>query len=139
MPILAQGDKDFPEIKKVVETFINRFRDRDINSTMEWVSADYSVVNKTGSVIDYPIFKSKVERRTNAFFENLSDYIITDIQFYNLNIQDIKATIEIKWNWKAFNLDTLREQSGAMRKQVSLTREYDRWKITQWKDLLQTK
>lgn len=139
MPVLAQGDRDALEIKKVVETFLNSFRDGDIGSTMQWVSVDYSVVDKTGKNIDYAKFKSELEGRLKTFFANLVDYRINDIQFDNLDIQDSKATIEIKWNWTAFNLGTLNERHGTRRKQVSLVRENGYWKITQWNDLLQTK
>lgn len=133
MPVLAQGDKDALEIKKVVETFLNSLQDRDIGSTMQWVSVDYSVVDKTGKNTDYAEFKSELEGRLNTFFANLTDYRINDIQFDNLDIQDSKATIEIQWSWTAFNSGTLNERDGTRRKQVSLVRENGYWKITQWK------
>ncbi len=133
MPVLAQGDTGTLKIKKVVEAFLNSFRDKDIDSTMQWVSVDYSEVDKTGTNIDYAKFKSGLEGRVDTFFANLTDYRINDIQFDNLDIQDSKATIEIKWNWTAFNLDTLKEQNGTQKRQVSLVRENGYWKITQWK------
>ena len=48
-PVLAQEDKDALEVKKVVETFLRNFSYQDIDSAMQYVSVNYSVIEENGS------------------------------------------------------------------------------------------
>ena len=46
---MAQEDKDALEVKKVVETFLRNFSYQDIDSAMQYVSVNYSVIEENGS------------------------------------------------------------------------------------------
>lgn len=137
IPISAQEDEDTQKVKMVVETFLKYLAYRDIDSAMQHISINY-LEGEGENIIDYARFKSSVVNRINTFFKNHTDYSISEPQLNNLNIKDSKATVEVEFNWKGFNLDTLKEEGGKAQRSVILVKEDGSWKITQWRFLQRT-
>ena len=131
VPTLAQYEQDAQEIKKVIEKFTESFVYRDLDSVMSQVSMNYSCATcKEGK--DYNTIKLKFQKLMHRVFRTYADYSISELRLNNLNIQDNNATVEVAYSWEGFNLDTLKEDGGREKKDVSLTKENGSWKITKW-------
>jgi len=134
MQLLAQENTDSHGVKNTVLTFLNLARE-DINAALEMVSANYSDTRE-GNIIDYSKFKSELEERINFVSKKYVDFSEDAPQLSNLNIQDNKATLEIEFRWKGFDLDTLNSVSGIQKRQVTLAKENGIWKITRWRRIV---
>ena len=132
VPGIAQEDIDAQEIKKVIEAFLENFMYKKLDPAMEQVSANYYVKTNDNNVVDYEKFRSKTGKLINAFSQKYTDYTIIDVKVFKLDVQGNKASAEISYNWKGFNLDTLTEESGKVEKLVYLAKEQGSWKITMW-------
>ncbi len=69
----------------------------------------------------------------NIISNKYASYSMDNLAILRLDIRDNKATVEIKFSWQGFNLDTLKEESGESKRLVSLAKQNGIWKITQWK------
>ena len=135
IPVLAQDNENKQEIKNIIEKYLDSFVQRDLNSMMNLVSANY--YNEKDN-IDYNNFKSNVEKNIVSCSKKYVNYSNSDIEILKLDIQDNKATVEIEFNEKGFNLDTLREDSKKTSRFVTLAKENGFWKITKWSRLGQS-
>jgi len=135
-PVLAtQEDEAAFEIKKVLEGTYHSLALRDLETMMQYVSVNYSATVEDGTVIDYTKFKARTKEFMDRIFNKYTNYSISDIKMFNLNIEDNKANVEMEYSWKGFNLDTLLEDSGKKRRAATLVKENGLWKITQWRRL----
>ena len=130
-PILAQENQDIRDIKRVIESFLKDVVYQDIDSAMLWVSISYSDI-RNNNIIDYSKFKSELKQLITALSKKYINGSISDLEIIKLDIKDQKAHIEIGYGWKGFNLDTLEEDSGKVRRIATLVKENGSWKITQW-------
>lgn len=138
-PVFAQTDKSIQDIKEVIEQFLEGMAHRDLNSVMKHTSIHYSSTDKNGKVIDYDGRKAEVEKNMTYRSHVYTDFSISDLQILASDIQDNRAIIDIQWNWKGFNLDTLKLVNGISKRRVALTKEDNTWKIIQMKPLEQSK
>lgn len=136
--VLAQENKDILEIKKVVESFLKSNNLGDIDSAMQSFSVNYSDI-RGDKVEDYAKFRSILKNVIDNISKKYVDYSRSDLRILKSDIQGDKATLEIEYSWKGFNLDTLQEDRGKKKRQVSLRKENGSWKITQWIRLPQSK
>ncbi len=137
--VLAQDNKEYLEIKNVIENFIKSIARQDINSAMNSVSANYSYKRKN-EIVDYARFKSIYEKHIASVSKKYIDRSITYLNIVTPPaIQGNKATLRIEYGWKGFNLDTLKEVNRKLRRSVSLAKEGGTWKITKWSRLRKAK
>ncbi|KPK99037.1 MAG: hypothetical protein AMJ95_01075 [Omnitrophica WOR_2 bacterium SM23_72] len=134
--VLATDDKATieKEAKEIVETFLQGFVNKNIDSMMQVVSVNYSEI-KDGNVRDYDKFKSEFKSFMDDFYDQYIDNSFSDIHIYNLTLTDDKVFFEVEWYGKAFNLDSLQEISGQRRRAVTLVKEDGAWKIAEWREL----
>ncbi|MBU2034314.1 MAG: hypothetical protein KKA59_00840 [Candidatus Omnitrophica bacterium] len=95
-------EKDSVAIKKAVETYLQCFVGRDINSMMDQVSKNYTI-KSDNSVTTYDEFRADIESQ----LERMIDISISDLNIEEPNISNDKASIQVKFNFKAQNLNTL--------------------------------
>lgn len=122
-PVLTQEDEVTVEIKKVLEGFLNGFALRELETTMKYVSVNYSDTADDGTVIDYAKYKAGTEKVMNNTFKRYIGYSYSDLKILKSDIQDNKATLEIEFSWKGYNFDTLKENSGKEKRSASLAKE----------------
>ena len=134
-PVLAQHEKDNQDIKEVIENLLAAFSRWDLDSEMGYVSAQYSDTGADGKAVDYDKFKSMAKTLIDNARKKYIDYSISDLQIIKLdfNDQQNQATAEIEFQWKAFNLDLLKDESGKHVRTISLAKEADSWKIIRYK------
>jgi hypothetical protein len=130
-PALAEADDDAIKVKETVSKFLDNLASRDIDSAMQYISPNYSDT-RDSDTINYDKLKSELKNNIDTFFKNHTDYSIIGIRFIDLNIQGNQTVVEVRYNWKAFNTDTLKEETGKRRRFVYLTKENNIWSITQW-------
>ena len=136
-PALAQQDKEILKIKKVIENYLGSFA--DLNSKMSQVSVNYFDIDKDGNAIDYAKFKSLSEDLIHTILKKYVDFSISNLEIIKSDFQENKATLEIEFSWKGYNLDTLKGESGKQKRLVSLVKEDNIWKIAKWSRLGQSK
>lgn len=118
-------EEDVSGIKKVVETYLHAFGNRDMNSMINQISEKYSA--KIGEkAIDYEAFKKEI----NALLERMVDMSISDINMMNPDISNDTASISVKFNLQGYNLNTLNSFKEAREIKFILTKEDGIWKIT---------
>lgn len=132
--VSAQENRDILDIKKTIEGYLTGNNLYDIDSAMQSFSINYSDI-KGENIRDYVKFKSDLKDYLNDISKKYTDYNRSDLEIIKSDIQDDKAILDIEYNWKRFNLDTLQEENGKKKRQVSLVKENGVWKITQWKEL----
>lgn len=132
--VLAQEDKDALETKKVIESYLKSNNLCDIDSAMQLFSVNYSDIRRE-NIRDYAKFRYDLKKHINNISKKYIDFSRSDLEIIKSDIQDDKAILEIEFSWKGFNLDTLKEDSGKKKRQVSLAKENGSWKITQWRQL----
>ncbi len=133
MPALAQQDEEISAIKSVMENYLTAFTNKDLNSMMDKVSANFSDVDKDGSTIDYARVKALTEYWLRDLSKGYADVTYSDLEIVASDLQDNKANIEIEFIKKGFNLDSLQEQSVKHKRTVSLTKEDGGGKITKYR------
>lgn len=137
-PLLAQENKEYFEIKNIVETFIKNIAIQDVNSAMQLVSVNYSS-KKGDSIVDYAKFKSALEKGAASVSKKYMDISVADMKILKANIQNDKATLTIEYEWKGFNLDTLKDKNVKLTKIISLAKENGIWKIIKYGNLKKPK
>jgi hypothetical protein len=139
IPVLAQEDKGaiIIEAKKVIEKFLRDFDYRDISSMMQWVSVNYADTIDN-IIINYDKFKSMTEDRMVGLSKKYTGYVSSNVEILKSDVQGNIIILEIEFTWRGFNLDTLEDESGKLRRRVTLAKENDLWKITRWKWLKQS-
>jgi len=129
-PALARQETEIKEMSSVVQTFLEGFFRGDIDSTMEQVSQNYSDKDKEDNIIDYAKFKSILEKRSDAFAKEHTNYSIVDSKVIKSDIKDNEGSISVVFTWKGFNVAASKEESGKLARSASLTKENGSWKIT---------
>lgn len=133
-PVLAQEDKYAAEIQKTIEKFFKACAYLDIDSAMQLISVNYSEI-VDNNIVDYAKYKSRLENSLNIIDKKYVNYSFYDLEIVKLNMQDDKATVETRFNFRGFNLDDLREDEVKRGGIVTLAKENGTWKITQSKIL----
>jgi len=133
-PILAQGMDDRAEIQKVVDDFFKSAVSRDLESLMKDVSANYFDIWQ-GVTLDYAKFKLINKNMMDKVFEKYVDYSISDLKITKLDIQGDKATLEMEFAWRGYNLDAVRKENGIQKRFIALDRENGAWKIVKFRRL----
>ena len=127
----AGEDNDAVEIKRTVEAFATDISGLDTNSAMKFVSANYSD-QKDKETIGYAELKAGMEKLAGTVSKRYIDTAIDSLRLNNLNVQGDRATVDIEYNTKGFNLDTLKEDITKIRRKASLAKENGVWMITRW-------
>ena len=130
MPVLPLDDES--EIKNVITEFLNALSEKNLNSVMQCISVNYHYIQHN-NVIDYYKFKSELERLISNHEKRFIDDSFTNLKIRKLDIQNNKATVEIEFILKAFNLDTLNERTTRRVRSLTLIKENGSWKITKYK------
>lgn len=129
----AQENEDYLKIENTVKSFIRDSYFSDINSIMQYISPHYSYGKELAA--GYAKFKAGMERFKTIFFSLYSNISVDNIQLLSLNIQGNKATVEVEWVFKGFNLNSLEEDILDVKRFCSLIKESGVWKITDWAKL----
>ncbi len=123
-PVLAQNKED-AAIKKVIENYFKGVVDKNSDLIMQQISTKYSSKDRNGKAVDYSQLRSeatgRAKRNTNV---RGSDLTIT-----NINVQNDKATLEMKYTLNILNKDTSKESTVKPEDIVSLVKEGGSWKI----------
>ena len=130
MPVLPLDDES--EIKNVITEFLNALSEKNLNSVMQCISVNYHYIQHN-NFIDYYKFKSELERLISNHEKRFIDDSFTNLKIRKLDIQNNKATVEIEFILKDFNLDTLNERTTRRVRSLTLIKENGSWKITQYK------
>ena len=125
----ASYNADAQAVKMVVTKFFESLAAQDTNGVMQQISKNYLETDKEGNMIDYAIFKSRVEGWLNSGQTGVIDRKLVEVFFLNLNIQGDKAITEAECTWSALDLDRLEEGTRKLKRKISLSREDGQWKI----------
>lgn len=125
-PVLAESQKDTLAIEKVTGDYLSGIFNRDWDSVSELISANHSFIDREGKVYDFAGVKSIFEKIAGS----LRGMYISDLKISNLNIQDNKATLEASFNLNGFDVNRAVDVSSPCRRQVSLVKKDDSWKVT---------
>lgn len=121
-------NKDIQEIQKVWEKFLKGFADRDIDSSMETISPNYSR-SIDGTTIDYAGLKAHLEKTSADFFDNNISCSINDIKILKSDITDNKVTIEFEYKLYAFNKNSMQWVIYRTANEAVFFKENGEWKI----------
>ena len=141
IPILAQGieatfanqtpeDEDSLAIKKVIETFLTCFVQKDVDGLMSGVSKSYSAT-AGDQTIDYDKFKANNQNR----LKEVVDLSISNLMIESLNVEGDHATAVATFNLKGTVLRTMKDMDTVAKRKYSLTKEDGVWKIVSVKML----
>lgn len=126
--VFAQSDQDKLEIEKVVQRFYDGFAYRNIDAMMNEVSRDYHA-EEDGNVIDYIKLRSSLENTFNNFFKTHTNYARIKLEIIQIDVQGDKASADLFNEWKAFNLEKLKEIVKVDGRRFNFKKENDSWKI----------
>lgn len=129
--IFSQDDKDVLAIKSVIKAFVENQINGDVDSAMQSVSANYSSKEKDDTILDYAKLKSLLKNEAVGRSEKYTGYSIYNFEIVKSDIKNNSAIVEYEFNWKRFNLDTLKDESGISKRRGYLEKENGTWKITQ--------
>jgi hypothetical protein len=129
IPVLGQEDNETEGIETVIKNYLNSFVQQDLDSLMSQLSPNYSHVDASGNRIDYIKFKESAKYYMGDVFKRVVDLSFSDLKFTSIDVQDNKATAEIEFIGKGFNLDTLKERTEKQERTFFLTKEGGVWKI----------
>lgn len=119
------------EIIKVIGRFVTDCYNNDIYSAMQYVSRSYSVTYGN-RIVDYAKFKLATSEYRNRLSKKYSEYSIGNIEIINSNVQENKATLEVEYAVRMFNLKDSKEEGYKAKRSVSLVKEGGDWKIVEW-------
>jgi len=85
--------------------------------------------------LDYAKFKLINKNMMDKVFEKYVDYSISDLKITKLDIQGDKATLEMEFAWRGYNLDAVRKENGIQKRFIALDRENGAWKIVKFRRL----
>ena len=128
--VSAQTDQDTWDIQKVIKEFIESAEYFDFDSAIQLVSPNY--YSSSSRSKNYNAFRTTLQRGLGYAKESTIDVLVSEIQFKNLVIQDGKASVDVEYAYKAYDLDTLKEISKEIKRNVGLAKEDGVWRITRW-------
>jgi hypothetical protein len=117
-------EKDFSEIKKVLESYLECIAQGDLDCVMGYTSKEFSgiVQNKFR---DYDWTKLYYEN----LFKNVVNRSFSNLNILEYNITDNKATMLASYNISAFNLEGARQVKTLRKLRYFFIKEGGAWKI----------
>lgn len=132
IPVRAQETDSAAEIKKVINDFLGCTPLRSLECLMAQVSPDY-YDKFGGEEIDYAKFKSYQEAMIENSSKKYIDIAFSDIGIFNLVIQDDKASLDLKFTEKTYNVDSFKTETTTKKISVALEKKEGVWKITKFR------
>ena len=117
-------EKSSPEIKSVIETYLNCVVQQDINGALGNVSREFSAVVEDRT-LDYDGLKFYLESR----IKNTTHGAFSNLKVVETNVAGNRANILVEYTVTGFNLVKNADFEKLRRIRYSLVKEGDIWKI----------
>lgn len=130
--VSAQEGENESKIKNLIERYINASLNKDVDSAMQAVSANYSntYTSKDKTIpVDYNKFRLILEQIIAVASIKYSDPSLVDVKILESNIQGDKADVKFEYTVKAVNLITVENEEVKSKLALSLAKEGNDWKI----------
>lgn len=122
--------KELGRIKKVWETFLKGFINKDLSSMTKTISPNYSVVISDNKTMNYKQFLSQIDKWIVDFSKTYSRCSENPkIEITKANIKNNKANIVVKYKLRCFNIDKKCWSNYEQRRKVNFYKKDGKWKI----------
>jgi hypothetical protein len=127
-PTLFKKDPDLPEIRKTVDSYLQYFARKDVNSMMSLISLKYKDT-VDGKVMDYDAEKKFFEFIFNVRLKKFINWSISDIRYVYFTNKDGVARVRANYIWKGDNTETGKREEYNRGRDFELTKENGTWMI----------